>query len=199
MYGFSNGGVFVSVVTPNGPAAKAGIQAQDVITSVDGKPIKNGDELVGIISEKQPGSTVRLGVLRGNKPLTLDVGIADRAKLFANIANGAETPAGPDVGDPGQNKLGITVQPVTPAVADHLKIRGGVTITSVRPGSFADEINLPSDVVIVEINRHPVTDEQSYRTVVSELKPGDDVVFVVRDPKSQGAGNTYIGGTLPSQ
>jgi hypothetical protein len=35
--------------------------------------------------------------------------------------------------------------------------------------------------------------------VVSELKPGDDVVFVVRDPKSQGAGNTYIGGTLPSQ
>ena len=83
VYGFANGGVLVSTVTPNGPAAKAGIQAQDVITSVDGKSIKNGDELVGIISDKQPGSTVRLGVLRGGKPLTLDVGIADRAKLFA--------------------------------------------------------------------------------------------------------------------
>src|SRR6201996_2316679 len=199
MYGFANGGVLVSVVTPNGPAAKAGIQAQDVITSVDGKPIKNGDELVGIISEKQPGSTVRLGVLRGGKPLTLDVGIADRAKLFSNIANGAEAPLGPDAGDPGQNKLGITVQPVTPAVANHLNIKGGVTITSVRPGSFADEINLPTNVIIVEINRHPVSDEQSYRAAVASIKPGDDVVFVVRDPQTQGAGNTYIGGTLPNQ
>src|SRR6201996_130275 len=199
MYGFANGGVLVSVVTPNGPAAKAGIQAQDVITSVDGKSIKNGDELVGIISEKQPGSTVRLGVLRGGKPLTLDVGIADRAKLFSNIANGAEAPLGPDAGDPGQNKLGITVQPVTPAVANHLNIKGGVTITSVRPGSFADEINLPTIAIIVENTPHPVSDEQSYRAAVASIKPGDDVVFVVRDPQAQGAGNTYIGGTLPNQ
>ncbi len=198
MYGFSNGGVLVSTVTPNGPASKAGVQPQDVITSVDGKPIKNGDELVNLISDKQPGSTVRLGILRNGKPVTLDVGIADRAKLFANLTGNAEPGAGPDVGDVGQNKLGITVQPVQPAVANKLGIKGGVTVTSVRPGSFADEINLPNNVVIVEINRHPVTDEQSYRSVVSSLKPGDDVVFVVRDPQSQNAGNTYIGGTLPS-
>ena len=197
MYGFANGGVMVSVVTPGGPASKAGVQAQDVITSVDGKPVKNGDELVGIISDKQPGSTVHLGVLRNGKSMTLDVGIADRDKLFANIAGNGEAPTGPDAGDPGQNKLGITVQPVTPAVANHLNIKGGVTITSVRPGSFADEINLPTNVVIVEINRHPVTDEQSYRSVVANLKPGEDVVFVIRDPQGPNAGNTYIGGTLP--
>jgi serine protease Do len=199
VYGFANGGVLVSTVTPNGPAAKAGVQAQDVITSVDGKSIKNGDELVGIISEKQPGSTVHLGILRGGKPLTLDVGIADRAKLFSALANGAEAPAGPDAGDPGQNKLGITVQPISPADANHLNIKGGVAVTSVRPGSFADEINLPTNIVIVEINRHPVTDEQSYRAAVASLKPGDDVVFVIRDPKGQNPGNTYIGGTLPNQ
>src|SRR5580658_119884 len=199
VYGFSNGGVLVSTVTPGGPAAKAGIQAQDVITSVDGKSIKNGDELVGIISDKQPGSTVRLGVLRNGKPLTLEVGIADRDKLFANIGGNNETPSGPDAGDIGQNKLGITVQPVTPAVAQHLNIPGGVAITSVRPGSFADEINLPTDVIIVEINRHPVSDEQSYRAAVASIKPGDDVVFVVRDPQGQNPGNTYIGGTLPNQ
>jgi len=199
VYGFSNGGVLVSTVTPGGPAAKAGIQAQDVITSVDGKSIKNGDELVGIISDKQPGSTVRLGVLRNGKPLTLEVGIADRDKLFANLASNSDANSGPDTGDIGQNKLGITVQPVTPTVADHLKIQGGVTITSVRPGSFADEINLPTNVIIVEINRHPVSDEQSYRAAVASIKPGDDVVFVVRDPQGQNPGNTYIGGTLPNQ
>ena len=197
MYGFANGGVFVSVVTPGGPAAKAGLQAQDVITSVDGKPVKNGDELVGIISDKQPGSTVRLGILRNGKPQTIEVGIADREKLFADTGKPGEAPAGPDAGDIGQNKLGITVQPVTPAVATHLNIKGGVAVTSIRPGSFADEINLPNNVIIVEINRQPVTDEQSYRSVVAGLKPGEDVVFVVRDPQGPNAGNTYIGGTLP--
>jgi serine protease Do len=197
MYGFANGGVFVSVVTPNGPAAKAGVQAQDVITSVDGKPVKNGDELVGIISDKAPGSTVHLGVMRGGKSLTLDVSIADRDKLFADRGNSAAPGSGPDTGDIGQNKLGITVQPVTPAVASKLNLKGGLSITSVRPGSFADEINLSTDAIIVEINRHPVTDEESYRAVVAGLKSGEDVVFVVRDPKGQNPGNTYIGGTLP--
>jgi serine protease Do len=197
VYGFANGGVLVSTVTPNGPAAKAGIQAQDVITSVDGRPIKNGDELVNIISDKQPGSTVRLGIMRNGKPLTLEVGIADRSKLFESLANNNEANGGPDAGDVGQNKLGITVQPVNPGVANKLGLKGGVTITSVRPGSFADEINLPNNVVITEINRHPVTDEQSYRAAVSALKSGDDVVFVVRDPQGQNPGNTYIGGTLP--
>jgi serine protease Do len=196
-YGFANGGVFVGTVTPNGPAAKAGLEPQDVITSVDGRPVKNGDELVSIISDKQPGSTVHLGVLRNGKSMTIDVGIEDRDKLFAGLNNGAAAPAGPDATDVGQNKLGITVQPTSPAVVNKLGIKGGVTITSVRPGSFADEINLPSNVIITAINRHPVTDEQSYRSVVSSLKSGDDVVFAVRDPQGQNPGDTYLGGTLP--
>jgi serine protease Do len=197
MYGFANGGVIVSTVTPNGPAAKAGLQPQDVITSVDGKPIKGGDELVAIISEKHPGSTVRLGFLRNGKQQTAEVGIADRDKLFAGLGGGGEQPSGPEEGDVGQSKLGITVQAISPTVANHLNIKGGVAITSVRPGSFADEIGLPANAIIVEINRHPVTDEASYRDVVSALKSGDDVVFVLRDPQGQNTGNTYVGGTLP--
>jgi serine protease Do len=197
MYGFANGGVIVSSVTPNGPASKAGLLPQDVVTSVDGKPIKNGDELVGIISDKAPGSTVRLGIMRNGKPLTLEVGIADRSKLFANIAGNNTPDNTPGEPDASQAKLGITVQPVTPVLANKLGIKGGVTVTSVTPGSFADEIGLPNNVVITEINRHPITDESSYKAIVSTLKPGGDVVFVVRDPHAQnGSGDTYIGGTL---
>jgi serine protease Do len=197
VYGFANGGVIVSSVTPNGPASKAGIQPQDVITTVDGKPVKNGDDLISIISDKPPGSTVRLGILRSGKPITLEVGIENRDKLFANLAGNNSANSGPGQPDASQAKLGITVQPVSPAVANKLGIKGGVTITSVTPGSFADEINLPNNVVITEINRHPVTDESTYQAIVSALKPGDDVVFVVRDPQAQnGSGDTYIGGTL---
>ncbi len=195
MYGFTNGGVIISSIVPNGPASKAGLQPQDVIVTVDGQPVKDGDTLIGVISQKAPGTTVHLGYLRSGKQQTANVSIADRSKLFANQAANDENPS-PDQPDAGQAKLGITEQPTKPETASKLGIRGGVTITAVRPGSFADGIELPTGVVIVEINRKPITNETDYRNVVSSLKPGDDVVFVVRDPRSPAGGDTYIGGTL---
>jgi serine protease Do len=197
VYGFANGGVIVSEVVPNGPSAKAGVQPQDIIVSVDGAPIKNGDELIGIVSAKHPGSTVRLGILRGDKHLTLDVGIEDRAKLYADLGASGDNSNGPDVTDVGQSKLGITVQPVPEAVATRLHVTGGVAVTSVKPGSFADNIGLFQNAIILEINRKPVTDMASYRDIVTALKSGEDVVFVVRNPQQANIGNSYIGGTLP--
>ncbi len=67
-------------------------------------------------------------------------------------------------------------------------------VTNVRPGSFADEINLAKGAIITTINKIPVTDEASYRAIVTKLKSHDDVVFVVTYP--QRPGNTYVGGTL---
>jgi serine protease Do len=198
MYGFSNGGVLVSVVTPNGPAAKAGLQPDDVITSVDGTPVKDGDELIAIISAKKPGSTIRLGYRRNNKPETAEVGIADRAKLFADVlGNGGDDANGPAESDAGEGKLGIKVQALTPQQQQKLNLHGGVVVTDVRPGSFADETGLSKGYVIVEINKQAVTDETSYRNIVSGLKSGSDVVFVLRDPQGLKNGNTYVGGTLP--
>jgi len=197
MYGFANGGVLVSSVTPNGPASKAGLQSGDVIVAVDGASIKDGDALVAIISAKHPGSTVNLTYLRNGKRETATVGITDRAKLFADLDNASGDDNTPDQSDVGQSKLGISVQATSPALAKKLGVPGGVTVTSVKPGSFADNINLAQGVVITEINRKPVTDEASYRAIVSSLKSGEDVVFVIRDPRNQGAGNSYVGGTLP--
>ena len=196
-YGFANGGVLISSVTPNGPASKAGLESGDVIVAVDGAPIKDGDALVAIISAKRPGSSVQLTYLRNGKRENASVGIADRAKLFADLDNGGSEENTPDDSDVGQNKLGITVQPVSQAIAGKLGLKGGVTITNVKPGSFADNINLPQGVIITEINRKPVTDEASYRAIVTSLKSGEDVVFVIRDPRNQSAGNSYVGGTLP--
>jgi serine protease Do len=197
VYGFSNGGVIVSSVTPGKPAAKAGILPQDVIVSIDGTPVKDGDQLVAIISAKHPGQSVRLGVLRGGNKMSFDVGIADRASLYADATGGDDNADTPDAVDVGQNKLGITVKATDGATISKLKISGGVTITSVKPGSFADEINLPKGWVITEINRKPVGDEAAYRAIVGALKSGEDVVFVVHDPRSATGGNSYVGGTLP--
>jgi serine protease Do len=197
MYGFASGGVLVASVTPGKPAAKAGILPQDAIVSIDGQNIKDGDELVSIISAKHPGQTVKLGILRGGKKLTLDVGIADRAELTGDLGGGNDDNSAPDAVDPGQNKLGISVKLTEPAVVAKLKINGGVTVTAVKPGSFAGNIGLYPGAVITEINRKPITDEASYRAIVTGLKSGDDVVFVVHNPQSPTNGNSYIGGTLP--
>jgi serine protease Do len=198
MYGAANGGVIVNLVTPGGPAAKAGLQPKDVIVAIDGQNVKDGDQLVAIISAKKPGSTVKLTYLRDGKRMTSDVGIADRAKLFADLGNASpddkDTPDQPDV---SESTLGITVQPTAPQLQNKLSVKGGVTVTTVKPGSFADTINLAKGDVIVEINRKPVNDIASFQAIVSGLKSGSDVVFVVRSPQNPAGGNNYVGGTLP--
>jgi len=198
MYGFSNG-VLVSTVTPSGGAAKAGIQPGDVIVSIDGRKITDGDDLVNDISARHVGSSVKLGYLRDGKQNAANVTIGDRAKTYADLAGGGDNDenAAPQESDAGQGKLGITVSTIPAAVAAKTGIKTGVMVTSVRPGSFADEINLVKGTIITEINKKPVTDEASYRAIVSSLKSKDDVVFVVHSALQKNAGNSYVGGTLP--
>jgi serine protease Do len=197
MYGFSNG-VLVSTVTPNGGAAKAGLQPGDVIVSIDGRKITDGDDLVNDISARRVGSTVKLGYLRNGKQDTAIVAIGDRAKTYADLTGGdTDENAAPQEADAGQGKLGITVSAIPPAVAAKTGIRSGVMVTSVRPGSFGDEINLTKGAIITEINKKPVTDEASYKAIVSGLKSKDDVVFVIHSPLQKNGGNSYVGGTLP--
>ena len=195
VYGFATGGVLVNTVTPNGPAAKAGMQPGDVILSVDGQNIKNGDELVAIVSSKRPGSTVRLGYLRNGKKDTTTITIADRAKLYAGMTSGTPDDNTPEGSDAGQSKLGIRVQDAPSQLTSKMNISGGVIVSDVRPGSFADEVGLTKGTVITEINRHATPNQGAFGNVVSGLKSGDDVVFVVHIPQSPGA--SYIGGTLP--
>ena len=196
VYGFSNGGVIVSVVSPNGGAAKAGLKPGDILVSIAGHQIKDGDDLVNDISARAVGSSVEIGYLRDGVKHTANVMIGDRAKVYADIAgnDAKDEPAGPV--DAGQTKLGITVKPVPAAQVGKLGVPGGVIVSAVTPGSFADEIGLGKGALIVEINRQPVTDEASYRAAVSRIKDGDDVVFVVRDPSNPKSGNSFVGGTL---
>jgi serine protease Do len=199
IYGFANGGVLVNTVNPpNGPAAKAGVKPGDVIVSIDGKPVKDGDSLVADISSRKVGSTVELGIKRNGNPISLNVGIADRAKLFADNGAASDDNAAPTESDAGEGKLGIKVDAIPGKLATTLGLKGGVIVTTVRPGSFADEIGLGKGTIIVAINRQPITDEASYRAIVNGLHSGQDVAFEVRSSNAPAsAGNSYVGGTLP--
>ena len=194
MYGFK-GGVLVQAVAPGGPSDKAGLKPRDIIISIDGRPIKDGNDLVEEIANRRPGSTVRIGYVRDDKQADTTVTIADRDKVSQEqAAEDAEPPAGDH--DSGQNKLGIAVHEITPAIAQKLGT-GGVVIQTVRPGSFADQQGLEPGLVITRINRQPTATKEQFDKVVAGLKSGQDVVFEVMDPRHPNSGINFPGGTLP--
>lgn len=197
VYGVKNGVTIANVVS-DGPAGKAGLQVGDTITSIDGKPVKNGDELVADIAGRKPGSTVKVGYIRNEKEQSTNITIADRAKLFASRLGDQEE--GNDENQPTPSKLGITVSNITPEIADRLDMPTGkgVIVQDIKPGSFADdEVGLSRGDVILEINKQAVNSVSDFNKIQSNLKSGQDVVFLVRQGRGRGAGTIFLAGTLP--
>jgi serine protease Do len=194
VYGFKNG-VLVQLITPGGPAEKAGLKGGDVITHIDGRPVKDGDDLVNEIASRRPGSTIRLGYLRDGKPADTTVTIGDRDKVFADLGNQQAEANPDDKGNASEAKLGMVVREVSAATAAKLHT-SGVVIQSVRSGSFADLQGLEPGLVIIRINKQPTGTKEQFDTVVSRLKIGDDVVFEIMDPRHPDQGINYIGGSL---
>ncbi len=194
VYGFKNG-VLVQSVVPGGPSDKAGIKGGDVITSIDGRSIKDGDDLVNEITSRRPGSTIRLGYLRDGKQADTTITIGDLDKVFAGQGD-QQAGVGPDdKGDAGEAKLGMVVREVSASIAAKIHTPG-VVIQSVRSGSFADLQGLEPGLVITRINKQPTGSKDQYDAIVGKLKTGDDVVFEVLDPRHPDNGISYVGGTL---
>ena len=150
------------------------------------------------ISVLKPGSVAKVGYVRNGKPGTVDVTIADRQKLFATRLGGDDE--GGEEAQPQESKLGVTVRDLTPDIAERMKLPNskGVLVQDVKPGGFGDNVGLSRGDVVLEINKQPVNSEADFRKVESSMKPGQDVVFLVR-PRGLGpnAGTIFMGGTLP--
>ena len=84
-------------------------------------------------------------------------------------------------------------------MADQLGIPAGkgVVVTEVKSGSFADDAGVTRGDVILEINKQPVNSDEQFRKIESQLKSGQDVVFLVRQGRGRNAGTIFLGGTLP--
>jgi serine protease Do len=197
VYG-SGSGVTISNVQAGSPAEKAGLKVGDTLVSVDGKAVKNGDELVAEIASRKPDSKVSIGYVRDGKKEQTSVTIADRAKLFASRLGAQDDDNGEN--GPTESKLGISVRTITPDIASKLEVPAdkGVVVDDVKSGSFGEDIGVSRGDVILEINKQPVNSVEEFNRIQSTLKSGQDVVLLVRERGAGAQGGTvFLGNTLP--
>jgi serine protease Do len=191
-------GVTVSNVVSGTPAEEAGLKIGDTITSVDGKEVKSGDDLVADIASRKPGTKVKLAFVRNGKKQEAMVTIADRSKLFASRLGEEDENQGEEA--PKASKLGITVRGITSDLADRLGIAvgKGVVVQDVKQDSFAEDLGLNRGDVILEVNKQPVNNIEDFNKIEASLKSGQDVVFLVRPRGSRPQdGTIFLAGTLP--
>jgi serine protease Do len=205
----TNQGVLIGAVQKGGPAEKAGLKADDIIVAMNGKPVKDGDELVARVADTPIGNQVTLTVDRNGKHEDFKVSIMDRAEVFkddprfAALQNDVEQPAKPEE---SQYKFGIKLHALTEAERTTLGIEGksGLVVRGVDEGSFAEDIGLFENDVILSINRQPVSTVEDVQRVQSTLKPGDAVAFRImrQNPGARGAQKYttfFVSGTLPQR
>ncbi|MGH9620940.1 MAG: trypsin-like peptidase domain-containing protein [Bryobacteraceae bacterium] len=198
-----NHGVIVGAVSPGGPAYKGGMKDDDVILSMNGKLVKNGEALVNEVADAPIGSKVSFLVDRNGKRLNLEVKIAERSVVWKNqlqaSGEGPETP--PPPAKLGPVKFGILITGVKAKDRQELDIpsKEGVKVISVDPGSFADDIGVEQGDVILSVNRRPVRLPGDMVKLEAKLKPGQAVAFHIVRAQNGGPVRTYLAGKLPQR
>jgi serine protease Do len=204
-------GVLVESVSPNGPAGKAGLKADDVIIAMNERPVKDGQELVNKVADLPIGSTASFTVDRDGKLRDYKVQIGERSVVWQgepelgdnHLPNGV--PPEPGQKAPTPAKFGMSIQRLTPRERKDLQIdaNDGVKVSSVDPGSFADDIGLQEGDAIISINRHPILSPDDVMKVEASLRPGQAVaVHIVRGMGPNGTRRAqperyYVSGKLP--
>ena len=193
----AQGGVFVTKVVDGGPAEKAGMREEDIITNVNGIEITTGEKLIQVVAGIRVGTTVPIEVFRDGSSLTLDVKIADRQKLYPEQASVRID--GPD-SDHVAVRFGITVQEISADQASQMRLddASGVLITRVETGSFADEVGLQARDILVAVNRIAVRSISSLREIQADLKPGSDVAFKILRFQGSSWATLYLADVLPN-
>jgi serine protease Do len=206
-FGLSHG-VLVESVSRGGPAARAGIQADDVILALNDRPVKDGEDLITKVADLPIGSTGLFTVDRNGKRMDFKVNIEERSSVWKDRPEFAGARPGPSDGpqtqNPSQGKFGITITRLSDKERGDLGIdeKVGVKIVSVDSGSFADDIGLQEGDAIISIDRQPIASPADVTKLQSTLKPGQAVAFHVVRSITMGGRHTpparyYLSGRLP--
>jgi serine protease Do len=170
-------GAIVAQVTPDSPAANAGLKTGDVIDQLNGHKIIDGSALQVAVSEDQPGQTIQLGVIRNGTPMQISVKVGEYHKPGTQVADNDSGQGGANTG-----KLGLAVDDLNQDARQQLNVPAnvnGAAIANVRPGSPADNAGLQPGDVVVQVNRKPVTTAAQFADAVHASPAGKSLLMLV--------------------
>ena len=188
----AKGAVVSDMPAKEGPAAKAGIQVNDILVEFNGEAISNAQDLIVKVAGTQVGVTVPVVYLREvNDKLerrTTNVTLGERPSNIPGRDNSALTAKTKEASPGGNLRLGITLAELTPPIAATAGMTGvrGLMVKEIDPNGIIADVRLPAGTpavlegdVITRINRIPITTLADFARVVEGLKPGDPVVLNV--------------------
>ena len=167
-------GVILADVASGSPAARAGLQAGDIVAKLDGKVMENGRQLRINVYSKGAGQQVTLDVKRGDRTLSVSVPVVERESDTSRLEDliGAQQPV---------TNLGITVLDLTPAVAQLLpdlrRDKGAVIARVTAEAPFSQQGRLMPGDVIYALNGKTIESGADLRTVAATLKPSTAAVL----------------------
>lgn len=169
-YGVKHG-VLVASVDPKGPAAKAGMESEDVIVAVGSTSITEIRQLQRVMAATAPGSSITVSVIRNGKSVSypIQVGVLP------------STPKGRPAPPPDSIGTGVSVRTLTGELASRIGLKGvkGVIVIDVMPGSPAEEGGLQEGDVVVSFRGQCPTCEKDFSQMMKDVKPGSVVILKV--------------------
>lgn len=169
-------GVLVSQVMPDTPAEKAGIKQGDVIVSLGGKPVENSASLRNEVAMTVPGTTVKVGLIRDGKKMTLNVKVE---KMSEDMLASSASSRSEDL-----SNLGLSVATLNSELAKQygFENESGVVVTGVDQDSLAARAGIRPGMLIKEVNRKPVKNVKEFQDALkkSGKKP---ILFFIKDSR----------------
>jgi serine protease Do len=168
-------GALVAEPQSGSPAQKAGIKAGDVIVSVNGESVTDARNLARRISALAPGTSVKLGIIRGGREETLTLTLGELPKERQARTGGEERPGSSSIDVP---KLGLSLAPARNG-------GDGVVVTQVDPNGTAGDQFQAGDVIL-DINGKAVTSPADVRKAVTDAQNDGKRSVLMRVKSNQG-------------
>ena len=167
-------GALVGEVMKDSPAAEGGVKQGDVIIEFMGKEVTSMSTLPSLVAQTPVGTKAELTVIRNGKrkTITVKIGKLDEEQVSSASAKGGSI----------SKKLGLTVQEITPELAQTLGIeeQKGLIISNVEAGSPAAAAGIDRGEIILELNQKPVTDLKAFQDQISKVKPGENILLLTK-------------------